>query len=348
MATSSCRFCTHSNPAGAKFCNECGSPLALMPCPSCSAISDMSAGECHQCGRPFDAVPASEAALPGVVVPGVVVDRASDATDPDRAHIPESLARHLDAPRADDWVGAAAAPAFSNSTQQRVDDVEADDASRVPDSIQLRRRALRAPRRTLFERSAFAALLAVVAAAGYYAYSTNTPIARNDAAMALAGKVGNEATTAASPQPAGPGGVGGASVQPPQPVPPASNPASSATRESDAPVASPAATVTALPPPAAAQSDGAPPTGTALRRAARPATTSADPASRLQRQPDASASATRRASARQRRNQPVVAPRPSAQAAGNRDAIETQRLIQRDLAPFVRNGAASGTFPAIN
>ena len=42
-----------------------------------------------------------------------------------------------------------------------------------------------------------------------------------------------------------------------------------------------------------------------------------------------------------------LAPRPSAQAAGNRDAIETQRLIQRDLAPFVRNGAASGTFPAI-
>ena len=26
--TVSCRFCKHENPAGARFCNDCGAPLA--------------------------------------------------------------------------------------------------------------------------------------------------------------------------------------------------------------------------------------------------------------------------------------------------------------------------------
>src|SRR5215471_9532148 len=30
-----CRFCDHYNPAGAKFCNDCGSPLHLKPCEQC-------------------------------------------------------------------------------------------------------------------------------------------------------------------------------------------------------------------------------------------------------------------------------------------------------------------------
>ena len=57
MSSPFCRFCSHGNPSGAKFCNECGSPLHLRPCPRCEAVTDSSAGRCHQCGAVFDAEP---------------------------------------------------------------------------------------------------------------------------------------------------------------------------------------------------------------------------------------------------------------------------------------------------
>ena len=49
-----CSFCEHANPAGAKFCNDCGSPLRLKPCERCDAINDLDATSCHQCGAEFD------------------------------------------------------------------------------------------------------------------------------------------------------------------------------------------------------------------------------------------------------------------------------------------------------
>lgn len=45
----SCRFCGHGNPGGAKFCNDCGSPLHLRPCAFCQAINDADAARCHVC-----------------------------------------------------------------------------------------------------------------------------------------------------------------------------------------------------------------------------------------------------------------------------------------------------------
>ena len=45
-----CLFCAHTNPAGAKFCNECGAPLHLRPCNRCEAINDQVAKNCYQCG----------------------------------------------------------------------------------------------------------------------------------------------------------------------------------------------------------------------------------------------------------------------------------------------------------
>ncbi len=48
-----CFFCQHINPAGASFCNGCGSPLNLQPCPHCSAIDSLSATHCHKCGAAF-------------------------------------------------------------------------------------------------------------------------------------------------------------------------------------------------------------------------------------------------------------------------------------------------------
>lgn len=48
-----CSFCKHGNPADAKFCNACGSSLALQLCEACGAIDNVSATVCHKCGHPF-------------------------------------------------------------------------------------------------------------------------------------------------------------------------------------------------------------------------------------------------------------------------------------------------------
>jgi hypothetical protein len=45
-----CLFCDHVNPLGAKFCNDCGSPLHLKPCKQCEAINDHAAQNCYRCG----------------------------------------------------------------------------------------------------------------------------------------------------------------------------------------------------------------------------------------------------------------------------------------------------------
>jgi hypothetical protein len=45
-----CSFCDHRNPAGAKFCNDCASPLDLKPCGQCDAINHQTALNCYQCG----------------------------------------------------------------------------------------------------------------------------------------------------------------------------------------------------------------------------------------------------------------------------------------------------------
>ena len=44
-----CPFCHHRNPLGAKFCNECGSPLHLAPCEVCGAVNNLTDTHCWQC-----------------------------------------------------------------------------------------------------------------------------------------------------------------------------------------------------------------------------------------------------------------------------------------------------------
>ncbi len=46
-----CLFCNHLNLAGARFCNECGSPLHLQPCNHCGAIDKRTASKCYKCGE---------------------------------------------------------------------------------------------------------------------------------------------------------------------------------------------------------------------------------------------------------------------------------------------------------
>ena len=50
-----CPFCDHRNPADAKFCNECASPLHLKPCNQCNRVNDQAATHCYDCGTAFPA-----------------------------------------------------------------------------------------------------------------------------------------------------------------------------------------------------------------------------------------------------------------------------------------------------
>lgn len=48
-----CLFCNHLNPAGARFCNDCGSQLHLQPCDRCGASNKRAARNCYKCGAGF-------------------------------------------------------------------------------------------------------------------------------------------------------------------------------------------------------------------------------------------------------------------------------------------------------
>ncbi len=50
MSPPQCPFCAHTNPADAKFCNECGAPLHLRPCNRCEAVNNQVDENCYKCG----------------------------------------------------------------------------------------------------------------------------------------------------------------------------------------------------------------------------------------------------------------------------------------------------------
>jgi len=53
MSLNQCPFCEFANPAGSKFCSECGGALHLVPCPRCGAVSEIAATVCYQCRGPL-------------------------------------------------------------------------------------------------------------------------------------------------------------------------------------------------------------------------------------------------------------------------------------------------------
>ncbi|MDQ6618727.1 MAG: zinc ribbon domain-containing protein [Pseudomonadota bacterium] len=48
-----CPVCEHGNPTGARFCNQCGSPVHLLECAACDAINDGAAESCYKCAQPL-------------------------------------------------------------------------------------------------------------------------------------------------------------------------------------------------------------------------------------------------------------------------------------------------------
>src|SRR5437868_2685668 len=77
MSSLSCTFCAHRNPEGSKFCNACGSPLNLAPCPRCEAINNLANLECSQCGA--------------LLSPSAAIDAAADGST--SAEAPQSAAQ---------------------------------------------------------------------------------------------------------------------------------------------------------------------------------------------------------------------------------------------------------------
>jgi len=59
-----CAFCDHRNPPGAKFCNDCASPLQLKPCNQCDAINDQAATNCYKCSAAYSILLSTSGATP--------------------------------------------------------------------------------------------------------------------------------------------------------------------------------------------------------------------------------------------------------------------------------------------
>lgn len=85
-----CLFCKHLNPAGASFCNDCGSQLNLQPCGQCGAIDDRAAKNCYKCGADFNlpaalgleapfapVIPETEPTYPGLIGANVAPEQAA-------------------------------------------------------------------------------------------------------------------------------------------------------------------------------------------------------------------------------------------------------------------------------
>ncbi len=113
-----CPFCAHDNPRGARFCNECGSPLHLAPCAHCDAVNDIDMRACYRCGAALHHA-AADAAIPTEVA-SAELDSSGKELRP-LADVPAALAKLLRESRgqspaatvlraSDEWSPPATAP----------------------------------------------------------------------------------------------------------------------------------------------------------------------------------------------------------------------------------------------
>ena len=94
-----CPFCNHANPAGAKYCNNCGSPLHLKPCNQCEAINDQVASNCYSCGSEFPVLstaPEAASVSPALNTTAASATLSDTGFERGRAPLPESVAESHD------------------------------------------------------------------------------------------------------------------------------------------------------------------------------------------------------------------------------------------------------------
>jgi hypothetical protein len=156
MPSLSCPFCTHENPAGAKYCNECGSPLHLVLC-GCGAVNNLTDAHCHRCGASVSGPRAPAQSVPLETELGEVEEQL------------RGLERQLEAPdeRASRpglrSVGGAHTPAEAFE-QQRQDPMPALETPDATVAALLARRPAEDPRDRRPGYAAAALVLAIVAA----------------------------------------------------------------------------------------------------------------------------------------------------------------------------------------
>src|SRR6188472_842000 len=86
-----CPFCDHRNPANAKFCNECASPLHLKPCNQCNSVNEQAATRCYECGTAFPSLPLAPdttQVLPSIDLPAASATSSDAADTATMAHAP--------------------------------------------------------------------------------------------------------------------------------------------------------------------------------------------------------------------------------------------------------------------
>jgi hypothetical protein len=315
MSSVTCRFCAHANPAGARFCNDCGSPLDFKPCPNCEAVNDARSDRCHQCGlalAPQTVASASALTPPIASAPDAMAGRR-EASD----NVPIALAERVAA-----GSRGATSPEYRAPPEHRI--VEEEDP--VVAELDRRERVAAYSERTpsFVTPNRIAALvivLGIVGAGAYYAYLRGVPLPALDGADAPTASQRDGAPTTSSRTPATSSGApaatsGGATATGAAVLSPD---AATAARSAAAPGARAASQATIEP--AAA----APPAGTQPASPRAEANAAAPPEKAQTAEPRSRARDTRDATRQG-----------STGARVDRDAIETQRLIERDLAGFVR------------
>ena len=179
-----CLFCDHTNPADAKYCNECGSPLHLQLCKQCEAINDSAATICHKCGTAIatlvitpDAAALTPLAESIAAVTAGYAGLEGEHPSPSRTIAENQVVRvrrpagHATASDSDSDVGAVAVAPRSSDPYGRSPLCEPLDtgravASQMPGTTALRRRQYRVAMAALFP----AVLLGAVAVLAYHAY----------------------------------------------------------------------------------------------------------------------------------------------------------------------------------
>jgi len=331
MSLFHCRFCDHDNPAGARFCNACGSPLYLEPCPKCESVNDVTATHCYQCGVALRAEPA-QAEPTGAVPEFADATQGAGASGGEHQKPAGAFAERFEVEfgefrpslfgdlGTDATKSQRAAPYEPHVSAVQPGLPDADDAAPPRDPVK-RTRAASVAALTLLA-------LVIVGAAAYYTYEHSYARIERPSAVAASPPI---------PQPQAPAVEANVNA----PTSPASVPPAQTAPEPQAPVAetpatqSDSAAANAVPdrnaPNAAVE---APPNETQATAANEPA----QPARTIPSPRRSAAHATARALAPHRAKAP---PPPDASAAAS--AAATQRIIERELG--TRTAPASNPTP---
>ena len=321
MHLSRCRFCGHENPERAKFCNECGSPLYLKPCPLCDAVNDQVSEHCYQCGFSYASLATDAVELEAA---SSAADSRSGARAPTAGpgDIPEFLADPVDV------VFARSANRSGRDGQPASIEVQGGEMARShagvdngepPDPV-LGVRADRSdfvlrPSTTSKGAMLAMALLVVVIGSGYYAYRNDVALGWLRANPAVGTEQGDEGSQSAGPSAAATENRAAATSP---------DPDKNATMTSRSETTSPSA----------GESPASPPVPTAAQQTSTAQLTSAAPAThprstRPSNRPDQSAIETQRIISREMGSL-AATPGRNTNSPGDRSAIETQRIISRE------------------